>query len=90
MHGIRHIKQDRRVSEWRTPIGTTVVKACCNQRQVAVALSSSEVVYFELDNAGNLNEYQEHQEMSSKVCSIALSPVPRGRQRSLFLVFLLI
>lgn len=83
-HGIRHIRQDRRVSEWRTPKGLTILHACCNKRQVAVALSSGEIVYFELDRSDNLNEYQEHKEMG-QVASITLSPISEGRQRAQFL-----
>ena len=85
MHGIRHIRADRRVSEWRAPIGTTIIKATNNQRQVAVALSNSEIIYFELDASGNLNEFQEHREMSSAVTTLSMSPLLEGRQRAPFL-----
>jgi splicing factor 3B subunit 3 len=84
-HGIRHIRNDRRVSEWRTPAGTTNIKASCNKKQVTTALSSNEVVYFELDQSGNLNEFQQHKEMSSMVTCIALSPIPEGRLRAQFI-----
>ncbi|KAI9006019.1 CPSF A subunit region-domain-containing protein [Gaertneriomyces semiglobifer] len=83
--GIRHIRADRRVSEWKAPGNKTIVQAVCNQRQVAVALSGGEVVYFELDLSGQLNEYQERKEMASNVTCLSIGKVPEGRQRSPFL-----
>ena len=84
--GIRHIRADKRVSEWKAPKGTTVRKGTCNYKQVCVALSNAQLVYFELDNYGNLNEFQDRKEMSFDVTSLALSPIPEGRQRAYFLV----
>ena len=37
-----------------------------NEQQVAVALSGGEIVYFELDRAGHLNEYQERLELQAE------------------------
>jgi splicing factor 3B subunit 3 len=85
MYGIRHVRQDKRVSEWRVPVGTTNLHAACNERQVAVALSNSELVYFELDNMGNLNEFEDHKTMTSSVTCLAFSPVFKGRQRASFM-----
>lgn len=67
--GVRHIKADRRVNEWQAPLGRPIVKAAINQRQVVVALSGGSLVYFELDNYGQLNEYHEvsFQESAKKV-----------------------
>lgn len=83
--GIRHIGADRRVSEWKSPAGKTIVCGTSNSRQVSVAISSGEIVYFELDSFGNLNEFQDHKKMESQITSIALSPIPEGRQRARFL-----
>ncbi|KAI8837822.1 splicing factor 3B subunit 3-like protein [Chytridium lagenaria] len=84
-NGIRHIRSDRRVSEWKAPGSKVVVKATCNQRQVVVALSSFELVYFELDAGGQLNEYQERKELGAPVTALSLGFLPEGRQRSKFL-----
>lgn len=65
--GIRHVLSDRRVNEWRVPQGKTIVAATTNKRQVVVALSSAELVYFELDLDGQLNEDQERKTMGSAV-----------------------
>ncbi|TPX37863.1 hypothetical protein SeLEV6574_g07842 [Synchytrium endobioticum] len=83
--GIRHIRSNRRVSEWKSPGNKAIVRAACNQRQVIIALSSGELVYFELDLSGQLNEFQERREMLSRVTALALGEIPDGRQRSKFL-----
>ncbi|KAA1471787.1 hypothetical protein DENSPDRAFT_837869 [Dentipellis sp. KUC8613] len=84
-HGIRHVLADRRVNEWRVPQGKTIVAASTNKRQVVVALSSAELVYFELDLDGQLNEYQDRKAMGSTVLALSIGEVPEGRQRTPFL-----
>lgn len=83
--GIRQIRSDRRVSEWRAPGNRVIEKAACNRRQIVIALSGGELVYFELDNSGQLNEYQDRKEMTANVTTLCLGPIPEGRQRSRFL-----
>ncbi|KAJ9222055.1 hypothetical protein DTO169C6_5684 [Paecilomyces variotii] len=83
--GIRHILADRRVNEWPAPQHRTIVAAASNERQVAVALSSGEIVYFEMDADGSLAEYDEKREMSGTVTCLSLGEVPEGRVRSSFL-----
>lgn len=83
--GIRHIRADRRVNEWPAPQHRSIVAATTNERQVAVALSSGEIVYFEMDNDGSLAEYDEKREMSGTVTCLSLGEVPEGRTRSQFL-----
>ena len=85
-HGIRHVLTDRRVNEWRVPQGKTIVSATTNKRQVVVALSSAELVYFELDLDGQLNEYQDRKAMGSTVLALSIGEVPEGRQRTPYLV----
>ncbi|KAF8863834.1 hypothetical protein BDZ45DRAFT_685718 [Acephala macrosclerotiorum] len=83
--GIRHIRADRRVNEWAVPEHRSIVAATTNERQVAVALSSGEIVYFEMDTDGSLAEYDEKREMSGTVRCLSLGEVPEGRVRSQFL-----
>lgn len=83
--GIRHIMVDRRVNEWPAPQHRSIVAAATNERQVAVALSSGEIVYFEMDADGTLAEYDERRQMSGTVTSLSLGEVPEGRIRSSFL-----
>jgi splicing factor 3B subunit 3 len=85
-HGIRHILSDQRVNEWKVPDGKTIVQAATNSRQVVVALNSAELVYFELDLDGQLNEYQDRQAMGSVVLALSMAEVPEGRQRTPYLV----
>lgn len=83
--GIRHIRPGGRVNEWPAPQHRTIVAATANERQVAVALSSGEIVYFEMDTDGSLAEYDEKREMSGTVTCLSLGEVPEGRVRSSFL-----
>ncbi|KAK9367552.1 CPSF A subunit region-domain-containing protein [Lipomyces kononenkoae] len=83
--GIRHINANREVDEWEAPLHTMVVAATTNSRQVVVALSTREIVYFELDDEGQLNEYQDRKEMGASVTSLSVGDVPEGRVRCSFL-----
>uniref|UniRef100_T1J553 Splicing factor 3B subunit 3 n=1 Tax=Strigamia maritima TaxID=126957 RepID=T1J553_STRMM len=83
--GIRHIRADKRVNEWKTPGKKSIIKCAVNQRQVVIALTGGELVYFEMDPTGQLNEYTERKEMSADVMCMALANVPSGEQRSRFL-----
>lgn len=83
--GIRHLLADHRVNEWPAPQHRSIVAAATNERQVAVALSSGEIVYFEMDADGSLAEYDERRQMSGTVTCLSLGQVPDGRVRSSFL-----
>lgn len=83
--GIRHIKADKHANEWQVPQHRTIVQATTNNRQVVIALSSGELVYFELDDDGQLNEYQDMKEMSGNVTALSIGSVPEGRQRNPYL-----
>ena len=47
--GIRHIRADKRVNEWRAPGKKVITRCTLNERQVVIALSGGEIVYFEMD-----------------------------------------
>ncbi|KAF2295938.1 hypothetical protein GH714_035239 [Hevea brasiliensis] len=83
-NGIRHIREDGRINEWRTPGKRTIVKVGSNRLQVVIALSGGELIYFEVDVTGQLMEVEKH-EMSGDVACLDIAPVPEGRQRSRFL-----
>lgn len=87
--GIRHIMSDKRITEWATPQAmngesTSIVATTTNERQVMVALNNNEIVYFELDMDGQLNEYQERKSMGARVLTLSMAEVPEGRQRTLY------
>jgi hypothetical protein len=65
--GVRLIRPDGRHIDWKPPGTHTVTHAAVNGRQVAIALSATEVVYFELDAAGQLNEHSDR--FNPGVCS---------------------
>ncbi|KAK6617102.1 Splicing factor 3B subunit 3 [Polyplax serrata] len=83
--GIRHIRADKRVNEWKAPGKKTIMKCAVNQRQVVIALTAGELVYFEMDPTGQLNEYTERKAMPSDVSCMALGTVLPGELRSRFL-----
>jgi splicing factor 3B subunit 3 len=82
--GIRHIRNGQ-VNEWAAPQHRSIVAATTNAHQVAAALSSGEIVYFEMDSDGSLAEYDEKKEMFGTVTCLSLGEVPEGRVRSSFL-----
>ncbi|PKA61181.1 DNA damage-binding protein 1b [Apostasia shenzhenica] len=83
-NGIRHIREDGRINEWKTPGKKTIVKVGSNRLQVVVALSGGELIYFEMDMTGQLMEVEKH-EMPGDVACLDIAPVPEGKQRSRFL-----
>lgn len=83
-NGIRHIRADGRINEWKTPGKKTIVKVGCNRLQVIIALSGGELIYFEMDMTGQLMEVEKC-EMPGDVACLDIAPVPEGRQRSRFL-----
>ena len=55
--GIRHIRADKRVNEWKAPGKKTVIKCAVNRRQVVIALSGGELVYFEMDPVSSAQDF---------------------------------
>ncbi|KJZ74098.1 Pre-mRNA-splicing factor RSE1 [Hirsutella minnesotensis 3608] len=82
--GIRVIRNGKPV-DWEAPQHRSIVAAATNAQQVAVALSSGEIIYFEADEDGNLNEFEDRKAMSGTVTCLSLGEVPEGRLRSSFL-----
>ena len=82
--GLRHVRPDGRVNEWRCPGRKQVVTVSSNPRQVALSLTGGELVYFEADSAGQVVE-MERKELASDVACLHITPVPEGRLRSKFL-----
>lgn len=86
-HGLRHVLEDKTVNEWPCPPGRTIIAATTNKRQVVLALSSAELVYFELDPMdGTLSEYQDRKGLPANATCLSIAEVPEGRQRTPFLV----
>ena len=82
--GIRHVRGDLRISEWKTPGRKAIERATANERQVAAALAGGEVIYFELDASGALAELGT-KELGVEVACLDVGVVPAGRARAPFL-----
>jgi len=82
--GIRHIRTDKRIHEWKTPGKKTIVHAASNERQVVIALSGGDLLYFELDTMGQLTDVDK-KFLGREVACLEIAPIPYGRQRSRFL-----
>jgi len=85
--GIRHILSNKQVNEWTTPScqdgsPTQIVAATTNERQVVLALDSQEIVYFELDMDGQLNEFQDRRDIEADIVALSISACPEGSQRT--------
>ncbi|XP_044724283.1 mono-functional DNA-alkylating methyl methanesulfonate n-term domain-containing protein [Hirsutella rhossiliensis] len=83
--GIRVIRNGKPPDDWEAPLHRSIVAAATNAQQVAIALSSGEIIYFEADDEGNLNEFEDKKAMSGTVTCLSLGEVPEGRLRSSFL-----
>lgn len=46
---MRHIRSDKRLQDWKVTGKKQIVKCAVNQRQVVIALTGGELVYFEMD-----------------------------------------
>ena len=82
--GLRHILSDGRVNEWRCPGRKQITSVSCNERQVVAALTGYELIYFELDETGQLLE-SEKKDMAGEISSVCIAPLPEGKVRSKFL-----
>ena len=82
--GLRHIKPDGRVNEWRCPGRKKVAKAASNARQAVVALTGGEVVYFQLNSSGQMVE-TDQKDLAADVACLNIAPIPEGRLHSRFL-----
>lgn len=86
--GIRDIKTScKRVNEWRTPASKKIVQTAVNNKQVVIALTGGEIVYFEM--TGQLNEYTDRKDMNGNVLCMALASVKPGEARTRFLAIAL-
>lgn len=80
--GVRTIRANGTVAEWKSPAHRTIVTAAANQRQLLLGLSSGELVFFFMDQNGELNELEEYPEMSDRVTAIGIGATPRGQQQA--------
>ncbi|OAF69225.1 Pre-mRNA-splicing factor RSE1 [Intoshia linei] len=82
--GIRHVRSDKRVNEWKAPGKTSITNCSLNQTQLIISLTGGTLVYFELDQSGQLNEFNERRELGANVICMSVG-VPRNETRFKFL-----
>ena len=70
--GIRHIRADRRVNEWKAPGKKTIVRCAVNHRQVVIALTGGEIVYFEMDPVRSMQIFSAFIYIFCFYCDIVL------------------
>lgn len=87
--GLLRIRSDGRREPW-PEAGQRVSLAACamNKRQIVLATTAGELIYFEVDNDGELNEYMERKELGVSVATLSMADVPENRQRTPYLVSL--
>ncbi|KAF2497192.1 putative nuclear mRNA splicing factor [Lophium mytilinum] len=80
--GIRHINSNKVASDWHAPQHRTITTCATNNRQVAIALSSGEIYYFECDSDGALAKSTDESKMDGTILCLGLGQIPEGRVRS--------
>ncbi|KAF2683621.1 hypothetical protein K458DRAFT_367888 [Lentithecium fluviatile CBS 122367] len=73
------------VTDWEPPAHRTIVACATNNRQVAIALSSGQILYFECDNDGSLAMAEEEIAVEVTVNCLAIPEVPEGSVRAFFM-----
>ena len=84
-NGIRRIRSDKRINEWTPPNKGVIAKVAVNQRQVAIAMQDNSIIYFELDQANQLEE-RAKPSVAGEIAAMDMQEVTAGRSRSKFLV----
>ncbi|KAH7080936.1 CPSF A subunit region-domain-containing protein [Paraphoma chrysanthemicola] len=94
--GIRHIQgiqfpnddavaTHASLTDWQPPAHRTIVACATNNRQVAIALSSGQILYFECDSDGSLAMAEEEISIDSTINCLAMPDVPEGSVRAFFM-----
>lgn len=94
--GIRHIQgiqfpnddaeaTHANLTDWQPPAHRTIVACATNNRQVAIALSSGQILYFECDSDGSLAMAEEEIALDSTINCLAIPDVPEGSVRAFFM-----
>lgn len=73
------------LTDWHPPAHRTIVACATNNRQVAIALSSGQILYFECDSDGSLAMAEEEVILDSTINCLAIPDVPEGSVRAIFM-----
>lgn len=83
-------REGKQPPDWTCPPHRTILKATSNHQQLCLALSSGELLYFEVSQ--DLSEMQEYNQgdepvvVSGVIQAMSMGDVPEGRVRAPFLV----
>lgn len=85
-----HTGKPDQPDDWACPPHRTVLKACSNNQQLTLALSSGELLYFEVSQDGKtIKQYDQGSDVtvvSGVVQAMSMGQVPEGRVRAPYLV----
>jgi splicing factor 3B subunit 3 len=81
--GIRHIRADKRIQEWRPPSGKKITHASLNPQQVVIGCPGGEMFYFEIDASGALAEIDKYN-LGREIVALEIAPLQAGSIRSQF------
>ena len=84
--GLIRLRADGRKEPWPENARVSIAAAAMNKRQIVLATTQGELIYFEVDSEGELNEYLERKPLGVAVTSLSIADVPEGRQRTPYLV----
>jgi splicing factor 3B subunit 3 len=70
--------------EWKPPGRRVIVHAAMNSRQLVLAISGGEIIYFEFDAASRGLKEIEKKSLGAEITALALGPIPEGRVRNSF------
>ena len=94
--GIRHIQglrfaedsnegENDKLTDWDAGAHRTITAYAANNRQVALALSTGEIYYFECDSDGSLAKAEDELHLEHTITCLAIPDVPEGSVRSYWL-----
>ena len=72
--GMRMIKSGGKYVDYKTPVGTKVMRCALNERQVVLYLESQILMYYELDLTGSFKEVQASQPLPEVIISMHIGP----------------
>ena len=82
--GIRHISKDRKIQVCPQPENVKIVKAAANSKQLVISVTGGDLIYFEQDEAGGLNEIEKIT-VDTEILAIDIPKIPEDRQRAKFM-----
>ena len=84
--GFVRLRGDGRREPWpEAPQRVSLACATTNRRQIVLATNAGELIYFAVDNEGELNEYMERKALGAGVACMSIAEVSEGHQRTPFL-----